>query len=1215
MKLRASKGSERRSYISFANLGFIIVVLLITAVMATAQEDLPRGSIQGVVVNPAGAPISGASVNIYSKQTETSVPVKTDAEGKYDSGPLPKGTYAIRIESRNYRISRFAVNVRDGQTANGDRKMVSIDPGTPTLKSKISPSDLEKFPIDGRDVLGLTEFQPGILVQDGRSLDATKTGNFAASIDRISGLATLQTLDGVDINDETKGGVTQNVAQSSVQELQVSRSALDVSIGPTSSGVVDMTTHSGNNNLHGNAYGLFRDNSILFAKMPGQQDLQYQREDVGGGVGGALIKDKAFFFLGGEYLNLDARRAVAMPLPFQSLTGSFSAPFKNTSGTGRLDWEFSKTAHAFYRFGYNFNRSVDDFGDDYSIYQNHDTSPSHTVGVDLTRGDYVHSFRFDYLRYHNSLQDATTAFNPLGVSLPVNLRFSDLGAGRVQFGQSPFAPQETLQQNLELRWDATGAHGDHTLHFGGSVNRITTGGYANTFGLAPQVTTALASGIDPNPLDYPVLFASLSNGQRFSTENSGFGFPRGQQSDIRLQGYVDDHFRYRENLTITLGVHYVRDTGRIDSDLGRIPCTAVSPAVPTGFVPCTGNASLLDQFSPIPGQGLVVAQPNYNFAPQVGFAWDPFRNGRTIVRGGAGVFYDTSLLSNVRLDRPARLSSGLYSASNVLSCAPGSAAGATAVYFPNANALPTAVRSIDGLDLATQVCGQPVGSVAGAIADLQTAYAAAVSAAGAASNPNFVGNTLSLSYPANGLAAFAPDYKSPRSYQMNIGIQREMWNGGTFTADYVRNVTEHFGLIVDTNHVGDANYLYKDINGVPTAALNAITNTITQRAPQCLPGVPLSAGAISQAAVSCYISAVTNPSINDFAANGLDSGVAFLGGLPASVGVQVPGGVDPRNFGAAFPGLNAQVGQGSFQTSSGQSVYNGGQFSLKQKYSQEFFIFRGGDILVSYTLSKFVSNGGDNPAGSGSAYDFRNPGFYKGPSPLDRRHQVTAAWTMQSRWGGVLSFTGRYASPAPLLPSMLVYSGNPQATPGEIFRTDFTGDGTPGDLFPFRKVGPFDALNSSDLSTAINTYNNTQAGSLTPAGQALVNAGLLSKTQLDTLKGVTPFIVLPPRGQYSNEMFKSLDAAISWPFKFGDRFTVEPTARFFNIFNFANFQPVSGQLTYYFPGSGQPTVGGAGSANGTPPGNSRDVLRIGQGSGVYNYGAPRQMEFGVRLTF
>jgi hypothetical protein len=1215
LKLRASDSEPHRSYLSFANLVLTLGFLLLATMPGFGQDDLPRGSIQGVVIDPSGAPVVGAKVAIGSRVTETSVSVTTDAAGKYDSGPLPKGAYSIQIESRNYRINRFAVNVRDGQTTNGDRKLVAINPGAPTLDGKISPSELEEFPIDGRDLLDLAQFQPGILIQDGRSLDATKTGNSAVSVDKVSGLATRYTLDGVDINDETKGTITQNVAQSSVREMVVSRSALDVTTGPTSSGAVSILTNIGTNNLHGGAYGLFRDHSVLFANAPGKQDLPFHRDDVGGQVGGALAQDKAFFFLGAEYLRQNANRAVVIPAPFQALTGSYSAPFRNTSATGRLDWEFSKTARLFYRFAYNFNKAVDDFGDDYALYQNHDTSPSHTVGFDMTRGEYLHSFRFNFLQYHNSLQDASGSANPLGVTLPVNLRFGDLAGGRVQFGQSPFAPQETYQRNLEGRWDATRAFGVHTLRFGGSVNWINTGGYANAYGLAPQVSTALVAGVDPNPLEYPVLFATISNGQRYATEKSGLGFPHGGQSDIRLQGYVGDAFRYRQNLTLTFGVHYVYNTGRVDADLARIPCSAANPGIPSAFVPCAGPNGLLDQFSTIPGQGLNITRPLTDFAPRFGLAWDPFHNGRTIIRGGAGVFYDTSLLSNVRLDRPARLSAGLYAATNVLSCAPGAAAGTTAVYFPNANGLPTATRSIDGLDLATQVCGQPVGTVGGAIADLQTAYQAAVAAAGTASNPNFVGNTLSLSTAANGLAAFAPNYRTPRSYQMNIGIQREVWGGGIFTADYVRNVSERFGIIIDTNHVGDGNYLYKDVNGVPTAALNAITNTIAQRAPGCLPGVQLSAGAISQAAISCYISAVPNASINDFAANGLDSGVAFLGGLPATVGVQVPAVLDPRDFGAAFPGVNALVGQGNFQTSGGQSVYNGGQFSLKQSYVHDFFIFRGGDLLVSYTLSKFDSNGGDSPSQSNLAFDSRNPGFYKGPSPLDRRHQVTTAWTMQSRWGGVLSFTGRYASAAPLLPSMLVNSGNPQATPGEIFRTDFTGDGSGGDLFPFRKPGPFSSVSSGGLASAISTYNSTQAGSLTPAGQALATEGLFSRTQLATLRGTTPFIVVPPMGQFSNPIFKSLDAAVTWPFKFGDRWTVEPSARFYNIFNFANFQPVSGQLTYYYPGPGQPATGGAGSANGTPSGNSRDVLRVGQGSGVYNYGAPRQMEFGVKLTF
>ena len=1192
------------------------VALAAVAGLAQEQEPTTRGSIRGMVIDSSGGVVAGAIVSAYSRASDTQVTLKTDKDGKYDTGPQPAGVYAISIEAKNFNISRFSVTVRDGQITNGDHKLETIDPGEPPLESRIDPEDLAALAIDGRDALNTPQFVPGVIIQSGGTLDATKSGNFAVRTNKVSGGATRYALDGVDLTDQTKGDTLQNVAQSSVGSVIVIRNSPDISVGPTSTGAVVMATGTGTDLLHGEAYGLFRQDSIGFANSPGAQDLSFQRQDFGGRVGGALIKDKAFFFLDGEHARQDARQAVVWPAPFHSFTGSFSSPYRNTSASGKLDWTFSKTAHAFYRFSYNLNKSVDNFGDDYSVYQNTGNAPSHAGGFDLERGDYIHRFHFGYLRYHDSLQSAASGTNPLAASLPVNLQFSDLAGGRAQFGPSRFAPQEIFQQNVEGRYDGTRTSGDHTIHFGASVNWIKGGGYNQLFGLAPQVTTAWSSGTDPNPLDYPVLFATFNNGQRFKTERSGFAFPHGGQEDTRFQGYFGDSWRFRENLTLTFGVHYVRDSGLVDSDLGRIPCSAANPGIPTSYLPCTGNdTGLLDQFSPqIGGYGLPVSEPNYNFGPQVGVAWDPFRNGKMVVRGGGGVFFDTSLFSNVGLDRPVRLTQGLYSATDVLRCAPGAAAGTVAVYFPTANGLPIAVPSIDGKDLATQVCEQPVGTAAQAIADLQTAYQAAFAAAGASLNPNFVGNTLALSVPANGLAAFAPNYMTPRSYQFNIGLQRQLL-GGVLTLDYLRNVSQRFTLITDANHLGDANYLYKSGNGIPTAALSAITRTITQKAPGCLPGVPLSPGAITQNAVSCYISSVPNANINDFAVNGLDSGVAFLGGMPATVGVPVPAGLDPRDFGAAFPGVNALVGQGEFQTSAGHSVYDGLHFSLKQHIPREFFIFRGADLQASYTVSKFVTDGGDNPAESVVAYDFRFPASFKGPSPLDRRHQISFGLALQSRWGGQLSLLGRFASPAPLLPSMLVKTGNPQATPGEIFRTDFNGDGTPSDLFPVRNPGSFNATSPGELASAIATYNNTQAGLLTPAGAALTSANLFTNTQLASLRGTTPYIVIPPLGQFTNPWFKSLDAAISWPLRVRDRLTVEPSARVFNVLNFGNFQSVSGQLTYYYPGPGQPSTGGAGSANGTPQGPSRDVLRIGPGSTVYNYGAPRQIEFGLKLTF
>jgi hypothetical protein len=364
--------------------------------------------------------------------------------------------------------------------------------------------------------------------------------------------------------------------------------------------------------------------------------------------------------------------------------------------------------------------------------------------------------------------------------------------------------------------------------------------------------------------------------------------------------------------------------------------------------------------------------------------------------------------------------------------------------------------------------------------------------------------------------------------------------------------------------------------------------------------------------VSCYIGAVPGASIDDFAANGLDSGVAYLGGQAASVARHVG-----PNLGAAFSGFNPLVGVGSVQASVGHSVYNGLQTSLRQDLTIPYFAFRAESFQISYTLSKFDSSGGDNPSQSSAAYDFRDAALYRGPSPLDHRHQISFAGTLDTRWGPKILFAGRIASPAPSVLTLAAPSGSAQTTPGEIFRTDFTGDGTPGDVFPpIAKAGTFSPPSgSSGIYNAISKYDANQAGKLTPAGQALVMQKILSSTQLSVLHGVTPFVALPPLNQVSNQWFKSFDTALTWPLHWRESILIEPRVSFYNVFNFANFAPLSGQLSYFFPGVSQPTAGGVGSANGTPSGAAHDVLRTGFGTGVYNAGAPRQLEFGVKITF
>ena len=1194
----------RRKYLPFFLLGLLAWGVGLAGVgRSFAQEETTRGKIGGTVRNQAGAPIAGAKVRISSRSRDVRYDLVTDKDGHFESTWLQEATdFAVRMEARDYRMAQFVVTVKVGQTTNGDHTLQPINPGKPILTSTVKVDQIAALPVDGREAVNSTKFETGVQVEDGGSIEPTKAGNFAAAIDKLSGLDSRYSLDGVDYSDETKGGVMQNIAIGSVSDAVVTRAMRDVAQGLSSSGTLALTTHSGGEGYHGEAFGFFRDSGAGFAAAPGGLDPHYQRSDFGGKFGGKLLSDKLFFFVDAERQHQDARQSVVIPAPFQALTDNFSSPFRNTAASGRLDWKASENTHAFYRFAYNLNTSIDNFGQSYAIYDNRSNAPSHAVGLDLTRGEYTHSFRFGYLHYHNSLQGITPGITPLPQT-NVNVRFSDLNGGAVQFGPSTVAPQETFQSNKELRYDGTHAHGNHILHFGGSFNRIMAGGYENNYGLGPQITSAVGTGVDPFIGDYPVLSATLSNGQQFGSEKSGFGLPHGGLDDWRLQAYFGVLLRVRPNITVTLGTNYVYDTGRTNSDLAPVECAQIVPSLPAGSAPCTGTQNIMDQFGFVHGQGAKVRTPGINFGPQVGVAWDPYHNGRTVIRGGGAVFYDTSLFSNARNDRSLRLAQGLFAGTNVLSCSKGAAPGTIAVNFPTSTGF-SPVTSIDGLDLATQVCGQPIGNVAGSIADLQTAYQAAV--AGAGGNPNFVGRSLAISTPFNNLAGFQSNYQTPRSYQMNIGLQRELWPGGTLSADYVRNVSQRFALIQDTNHVGDQNFLNTN------AALNAIRRTLAEKAPGCLALFPIiTAGAISQSATNCYISAVPGANINDFAVNGLDSGVAYLGGLPSSVARGVG-----ENLGAAFAGTNPLVGEGMFMTSEGQAVYNGGQVEFKQNMGRVYSAFRNESMQVSYTFSKFVTSGGDDLSGSALAYDFQQAALYKGPSPLDRRHQISFAGTLETRWGPRILFAGRFASPAPSVLTMAVPSGNPLATPGEIFRSDFRGDGTPGDIFPPKiNAGSFEPPSGSGVYSAISTYNSTQAGQVTPAGLALVTAQILTASQLATLQGVKPFVVLPPTDQATNPWFKSFDTGVTWPLKVRESLVIEPRVTFYNIFNIGNFAPLSGQLAYYFPSVFQPLSGGIGSANGTPNGPARDVLRTSFGTGMYNAGAPRELEFGVRVTF
>ena len=432
-------------------------------------------------------------------------------------------------------------------------------------------------------------------------------------------------------------------------------------------------------------------------------------------------------------------------------------------------------------------------------------------------------------------------------------------------------------------------------------------------------------------------------------------------------------------------MRYDRDTGRVDSDL---------PAIPEI------NAAF-------PGYGNPVKQPNLNFAPQFGFAWDPRKDGKTVIRGGAGLYYENVIYNNVLFDRPLRLRTGAFN-QTTNACVGGSPKPVPV----------TGGTLTPGDPGTTDFCGNDnrIGDQIPAILSFFNQVKAGNPFNLQAPNPSFIGNFLTQGIGTNAAAAlFDPNYKSPRSLQLNIGVQHEIRHGMVFSADYLRNVETRTPAAIDVNRAGDVSTFNLAGANAAIAATNA---------------------SFGCASVDCAIAA--GATMANFADNGLGSSTDIGAGCTNAVnGIGRP---------CAFGGVNPDQSQMYFLKPIGRSVYNALQMTLKQNVTNPMHGIKAANFQVSYSLSRFSSTGGQQANGVASdndqdfviiAADNDNPGRYFGPTLLDRTHQLSFGGYVDVPAGFRIGLISHFDSP---LASALDVPNT--GSDGDIFRTDFTGDGS-----------------------------------------------------------------------------------------------------------------------------------------------------------------------------
>lgn len=1184
---------------------FMVVCLATLLILSTAlwgQATISTGNIVGEVLDPSGASVVRVVVTIAGADTGRTVQVITNASGSFNSGPLTPGEYTLSIAQSGFRTVKLALKVQVGNTttvnvrlALGSSQEVVEVQGTSAevnteqagVQGVLTSEQIEKLPINGRNFLDLAQLEPGVQIQDGQNFDPTKAGFLSISFGGRFGRTARIEVDGADISDETVGTTTTDIPSSAIEEFQIAQSSLDLSNELTSSGAVNVTTRSGTNQYRGELFGLFRDSAVA-ASLPTPPGFAapFQRSQFGGRVGGPILKNRLFFFLDGERTKQDAVSPQVVSDPFSSYSGVWKSPFHETPLLAKLDYQATQAVHVFYRYTYFGSDIAANAGYAFSVYESKNHTRTHLIGADWNTGPFTHSFRFSYLKFENQIADATRNSGLPLADLGLELILGNTG---LVTGPNYLAPQATFQSNHQFKYDGSRIMGSHILRYGVAYNQIVGGGDAFFYGLAPQLATNTGSseiafaangpfpGGSSNPLNYPVQTVTVSNGLGYTTPAPAFGRPAGKIGpDQRLGLYVGDSWKFRPNLTIAYGIRYARDTARTDSNIAGIP-------------------QLNNLIPGLPNLGARVKQPNLNFAPQLGIAWDPTKRGKLSIRSGLGLFVENAVWNNVLYDAPYREATGAFNVTP-LACA--------------GSGQPQPINTSGGV-LTAGFCGttsQPVaiGSVANQIVAFQSAYQAASPFDPTVANPNYAGtNVASGLAPSTYANMLFPQYRSPRSLEFNIGVQSELRKGMVLTVDYVRNVQTHYLLGVDVNHTGDARYFDKNAaQGAFALTLNNCGVTTAQ--------FQGGSGLSSPCPSGLYVDGNGNPrtlTISDFADQGLTSSADF-GGTCTSGAV--------LGQACAFPGINANAPPLQFLKPIGRSVYNGLQMKLTEDLKKPMRGIHGINMQLSYSLSRFKNSGSGPGAGGstaaspgasdqdfiGQALDQNHVNKYFGPSVLDRTHQISFGAFAELAKGFRASTILHFYSP--LSTSLIVPNTNNGR--GEIFRTDFTGDGTVQDPIPGTNVGSFDrGVNAGNINNVIANYNNNVAGKPTPAGQVLITNGIFTAGQLNALGGVAPPVPAAPPGQVNLAWLRALDLNVSWSHTFAEHITVEPSVGFFNLVNFANFDLPGNALNGLLTGS-------AGQINGTVKADHNNT-RVGVGTGVFALGSPRQIEFGLKVSF
>ena len=582
------------------------------ALSASAQESINYASLAGRVADPQGASIAGAQVTARHTGTNVKASAVTEQDGRFRFPFLKVGAYDVDVRAPGFKTFSRPLTLNVGAAfqlpialeVGGLEERVTVSGESATVETArsqiagtISSTEVAGLPMNGRNFLDLALLVPGVSPTNtastqlfaetsavpGQGLSVASQRNFSNSF----------IVDGVSANDDAAGLSGIPLAVEAVDQFQVVTSSGQAELGRALGGYVNVVTRSGTNALHGSAYEFLRDDAFNAANPLLGRTLPMRQHQYGLSVGGPIVRDRTFFFANVEQRDLsqsglttisDASvatinaRLAATGYPGSPVaTGVYPSPVHSTLGLAKLDHQAGS-----HQMSLRYNLYL--VSADNSRGAGGLGAPSGSAGLD--NSDHAVAFSDTWALSSRTVNETRVQFtrgdlqalptDPVGPAVNI--------PGVASFGTLSGSPTRRVNKLFELVDTVSHQAGSHALRAGADF-------------LYNDDTITY-----PRSVRGAYTFSSLANFLAGTYNNAGFtqtfGDPRVAQTNPNLGLFAQDEWHAGSRLTVNAGLRY--------------------------------DLQFLD----------TIATDSDNVSPRIGFAWTPWASRRTVIRGGAGIFYD-----------------------------------------------------------------------------------------------------------------------------------------------------------------------------------------------------------------------------------------------------------------------------------------------------------------------------------------------------------------------------------------------------------------------------------------------------------------------------------------------------------------------------------------------------------------------------------------------